>query len=84
MGKLFMDYVGWREVIFASLTLAVIGILLFRLYFLPLVIIGVGIVLLMLKYCQQKIGGISGDILGAINEIVEVFILLTFYILYIR
>jgi len=84
MGKLFMDYVGWREVIFASLTLAVIGILLFKLYFLPLVIIGIGIVLLILKYCQQKIGGISGDILGAINEIVEVSILLTFYILYIR
>ena len=77
MGKLFMDYVGWREVIFASLTMAVIGILLFRLYFIPLVIIGTGIVLLILKYCQQKIGGISGDILGATNEIVEVFILLT-------
>jgi len=77
MGKLFMDYVGWREVIFASLTMAVVGILLFKLYFLPLVIIGTGIVLLILKYCQKKIGGISGDILGAINEIVEVFILLT-------
>jgi len=84
MGKLFMDYVGWREVIFASLTMAVIGFLLFKLYFIPLVIIGIGIVLLILKYCQKRIGGISGDILGAINEIVEVFILLTFYILYIR
>jgi len=84
MGKLFIDYIGWREVIFSSLTMAVIGILLFKLYFLPLVIIGIGVVLLILKYCQKKIGGISGDILGAINEIVEVFILLTFYILYIR
>jgi len=84
MGKLFMDYVGWREVIFASLTMAVIGILLFKLYFLPLVIIGIGIVLLMLKYCQKKIGGISGDILGAINEIVEVSILLAFCILGIK
>lgn len=81
MGKLFMDYVGWREVIFASLTMAVVGILLFKLYFLPLVIIGTGILLLMLKYCQKKIGGISGDILGAINEIVEVSILLTVCIL---
>jgi len=84
MGKLFMDYVGWREVIFASLTMAVIGILLFKLYFLPLVIIGIGIVLLILKYCQQKIEGISGDILGAINEIVEVSILLTVCILGIK
>ena len=81
MGKLFVDYVSWREAIFASLTMAVIGILLFKLYFLPLVIIGIGIVLLILKYSQKKIGGISGDILGAINEIVEVFILLAFFCL---
>jgi len=84
MGKLFMDYVGWRELIFASLTLAVVGILLFKLYFLPLVIIVIGIVLLILKYCQKRIGGISGDTLGAINEIVEVFILLTVCILGIK
>lgn len=84
MGKLFMDYVGGREVIFASLTMAVIGILLFKLYFLPLVMVGIGLVLLILKYSQKRIGGISGDILGAINEIVEISILLTFYILYIR
>ena len=81
MGKLFMDYVGWREVIFASLTLAVIGILLFKLYFLPLLIIAIGIVLLILKYCHQRIGGISGDILGTINEIVEVSILLVICLL---
>ena len=80
MGKLFMDYVGWRELAFASLTMAVIGILLFGLYLLPLVIIGIGIVLLILKCCQKRIGGISGDILGAINEIVEVFCLLVIYL----
>lgn len=84
MGKLFMDYVGWREIIFASLTMAVVGILLFKLYFLPLVIIGIAIVLLILKYCQKKIGGISGDVLGAINEIVEVSILLSVCILGIK
>jgi len=81
MGKLFMDYVSWREIIFASLTMVVIGIPLFKLYLLPLVIIGVGLVLLILKYSQKRIGGISGDILGAINEIVEVFCLLVIYLL---
>jgi adenosylcobinamide-GDP ribazoletransferase len=84
MGKLFMDYISWREVIFASLTMVVIGIPLFRLYLIPLVIIDVVIVLLILKYSQKRIGGISGDILGAINEIVEVFILLTLYIFGIK
>ena len=81
MGKLFMDYISWREVIFASLTMVVIGIPLFKLYLLPLVIIGIGLVLLILKYSQKRIGGISGDILGAINEIVEVFCLLVIYLL---
>jgi len=61
--------------------MAAIGIFLFRLYFLLLVTIGIGIILLILKYCQKKIGGISGDILGAINEIVEVSILLVIYLL---
>lgn len=84
MGKLFMDYVGWRELFFASLTMTVIGILLFELYFMLLVIIAIGIILLILKYCQQKIGGISGDILGAINEIVEAFILLALCVLGIK
>jgi adenosylcobinamide-GDP ribazoletransferase len=81
MGKLFMDYVSWREVILASLTMVVIGILLFRLYFLPLVMVGIGLVLLILKYSQKRIGGISGDILGAINEIVELFCLLVICLL---
>jgi adenosylcobinamide-GDP ribazoletransferase len=81
MGKLFMDYVSWREFIFASLTMVVIGIPLFRLYLIPLVIIDVVIVLLILKYSQKRIGGISGDILGAINEIAEVFCLLVIYLL---
>jgi adenosylcobinamide-GDP ribazoletransferase len=81
MGKLFMDYISWREIIFASLTMVVIGIPLFKLYLLPLVIIGIGLVLLILKYSQKRIGGISGDILGAINEIVEVFCLLVIYLL---
>lgn len=84
MGKLFMDYISWREFIFASLTMVVIGIPLFRLYLLPLVMVGIGIVLLILKYCQKRIGGISGDILGAINEIVEVSILLTLCIFWIK
>ena len=81
MGKLFMDYVSWREVIFASLTMVVIGIPLFRLYLIPLVIIDLALVLLILKYSQKRIGGISGDILGAINEIIEVFCLLVIYLL---
>jgi adenosylcobinamide-GDP ribazoletransferase len=61
--------------------MVVIGIPLFKLYLLPLVIIGIGLVLLILKYSQKRIGGISGDILGAINEIVEVFCLLVIYLL---
>lgn len=81
MGKFFIDYVSWREIIFASLTMVVIGIPLFRLYLIPLVIINVVIVLLILKYSQKRIGGISGDILGAINEIAEVFCLLVIYLL---
>ncbi|MBE3138274.1 MAG: adenosylcobinamide-GDP ribazoletransferase [Actinobacteria bacterium] len=44
-------------------------------------IIGIGIVLLILKYCQKRMGGISGDILGEIIEIVEVSILLAIYLL---
>ncbi len=38
--------------------------------------ITIGVIWLLLKYCQGKIGGITGDILGALNEIVELCCLL--------
>jgi len=83
MGKLFMDYLSWREVALASVIMAVAGIWLFKLYFLLLLVLGIGIVAGVLKYCQKRISGITGDILGAINEIVEVFILLTLEIVFL-
>ena len=80
IGKLFMDYISWKEALFATLTLVIVGILLFRVYILFLIIIGIVVIFLILKYCHIKIGGISGDILGAINEIVELCCLLVIYL----
>lgn len=81
MGKLFMDYLSWKEFILATLIMVGIGFLAFNHYFFYFILMAITIVWLILWYSQQKIGGINGDIIGAINEIVELFILLTYYIL---
>ena len=52
------------------------GLILFQLHFLVLLSLTIIVIWLLLKYCQKKIGGITGDILGALNELVELSCLL--------
>jgi len=70
-----------RHKILAGITLAVAGI--FAVLFSPTWVKGVLLLLsaalvtfLWALYCRKKIGGITGDCLGALNELVEVAVLL--------
>ena len=79
LGKLYSQYTGWSEFIFA--TVLVIGITVF-LAGLPglvlLVFCGLFALLMCRRVCRQ-LGGLTGDIYGAVNEITEVLVLMLSY-----
>ncbi|PIZ16199.1 adenosylcobinamide-GDP ribazoletransferase [Candidatus Desantisbacteria bacterium CG_4_10_14_0_8_um_filter_39_17] len=84
MGKLFIGKTGLAELIFSSIIMVLICL---TSWFLPLgqikmlgfiaVAVAVIITLTFVRYCNYKIGGMTGDTLGALNEIVEVAVLLS-------
>lgn len=81
VGRVFVDNVHLRHAIYSTLFLLVPlwffcgikGLMIFAI-----VIFGA---LLIIKYIKGKIGGMTGDTLGAVNEISEVVFLLCFVII---
>lgn len=81
-GKAFVDYCGRKELIMASLiTLIITGgflkILGVELFFFIL-----ALTLLLTRFISKRINGMTGDTLGAINEIMEVGTLFTLFLLF--
>jgi len=77
MGK-FSSFLGYPQIIGATLITVVSGILLLDAFFLiPLIAVG-GFSLGWSFYLKRKIGGFTGDTLGALNEMGEVVSLLLF------
>ncbi len=79
LGRAFVEYVSVREVAVSSLiTITAMYFLSYDyLYTLPLFII---YVLLIKRFFTKKLGGITGDTLGFINEVAEVlFLLVAFF-----
>jgi len=75
MGK-FSRFVGYPHIIGAILITIILGIFLLGVSFLiPLIAVG-GFSLIWSFYLKRKIGGFSGDTLGALNEMGEVVALL--------
>lgn len=75
-GGAFVDNVGERELLVASLTLLLAAPVLFGFKgMVVLAFLGLG-ALLMLRYFRARLGGVTGDVLGAASEIMEVFALL--------
>jgi len=71
----FTSLVGWREVLVNSLIVILLSGYLLQtkaLILLPMVFVATGI---FNYYFRQKIGGITGDTLGAVNECVEVLVI---------
>ena len=77
-GKAFVGNVSWTAVLVATLTVAGATVMLLR--FLGLVIpASVAFLgLLSFFYFRRRFGGITGDLLGAMNEISELFTLVMF------
>ena len=78
-GNLFIGNVGKKEVIISLLVSITLVLLLIGITK-GIILIVVALIFTMgfNKYCNNKIGGLTGDTLGANNELVEILILIVF------
>jgi len=81
LAKTFVTHKGRAAVFWTSLTVALLGLAIFRSPSLLVIGICLGVVYLLTLYFKSRIGGISGDTLGALNEIIEVSALFSIYCL---
>ena len=77
----FTDHVGWRELALNSIVAAGLGLVLFKLSGLIVLGITLAATILFFEFIKSKLGGITGDTLGAANESIEVLTLLTIVLL---
>jgi adenosylcobinamide-GDP ribazoletransferase len=75
-GAVFVELVGEREVMIATGTLIVAALVLFGLNGIFLVFLFGIVAMLLMRYFQSRLGGVTGDVLGAATEIIEVLSLL--------
>lgn len=80
-GKAFVDNVGIRELLISSGILIIAGFVLLQLRFFILITVPLGITVISIIYFRRKIHGVTGDVLGTLNEIVEIASLSAFLFL---
>lgn len=81
-GKAFVDYCGRKEVVMGSLfTLIIVGGLL-KILGLELFFFILALTLLLTRFIYKRIGGMTGDTLGTVNEIMEVGSLFILFLLF--
>lgn len=81
-GAAFVDHVGLRELLLACVTVAAAALILFDWKGGILLLLLGSAALVLLHYFRRRLGGVTGDVLGAATELVEVFTLLAVLTLY--
>jgi adenosylcobinamide-GDP ribazoletransferase len=76
LGKVFIDTVSKKDFFIATIIAVLMSFIIFGLkgFFILIAVFFISFV--FLKLISKKIGGITGDILGALNEIIETLVLL--------
>jgi len=82
MGKPFTDYCGKREIISGLPLYAVISFIIAGFNGLLMIIFSSLSAFFLVKYFERKIGGTTGDILGAVCELNQALFLILWYIIY--
>ncbi len=81
-GKAFVNYCGRKELVIASLiTLLITGGFL-KILGLELFFFVLALTLLLTRFISKRINGVTGDTLGAVNEIIEVGTLFILFLLF--
>jgi adenosylcobinamide-GDP ribazoletransferase len=81
-GGAFVEHVGEREALIATGTLLLAAIVLFGMKgFFLIFLLGLA-VMALIRYFEIRLGGVTGDVLGAATELIEVFTLLLVLAIY--
>ncbi len=78
----FVAAVSERELLGASATLLVAALFLVGMAALSILLVLAALVFLARRYFMARLGGVTGDVLGAVCEIGEVLLLLTLIVLF--
>ena len=76
LGRAFKDAAGWRELAFASGVAAAIGAVVWWPWGAAALLPAWGVAGLGARFILRRLPGLTGDSYGALNELVEVAILL--------
>lgn len=74
-GRLYKDHTTWREVILATVLALAIGFGFGDLAGCWLAAASLPVVFLLALFLSRRLGGLTGDTYGAINEVLELFVL---------
>ncbi|MBA7716009.1 Adenosylcobinamide-GDP ribazoletransferase [subsurface metagenome] len=81
-GKAFVNYCGRKELVVASLITLMIAGGFLKILGLELFFFILALILLLMRFISKRINGMTGDTLGAINEIIEVGSLFILFLLF--
>jgi len=76
MGRTFKEQVNWRRLIIATLIALAVSAALMKLWGLAVMAAIWLIIVIMAAYIRRRLGGLTGDTYGAINEVMEVCVLI--------
>lgn len=76
-----VGHTGPVEIVISTTLAIIISVLLLRIAAVPLVMIIIAFTLAMVLYVKVRIGGITGDVIGAVIELSEVVFLLSVLVL---
>lgn len=80
--KCFVEYAGKKEMVVSTVMAVALIFLIMQIKGIILFFISILPVLLFINYVQRKIGGMTGDTVGAVNEIAEASVFLISIMLY--
>ena len=81
LGKAFFTHKTAKEIFWASLITSCLGLALFKLEFFYIIGIILAANFLLIAYLKRRIGGLTGDTLGGLNEVIELLALFSIYCL---
>lgn len=82
IGKGFIDKVGRREIIFSTMIAILLILFFLKIKGIFILLASIFVFILIFNYFKRKFGGMTGDTLGAIGELMETFFLIFVVIAY--